>query len=51
MMSKERAIQRLFDLDPESLRQELEKILTEVNQEVPMMFRTPTFPGEEGGEE
>lgn len=47
MMSKERAIQRLFDLDPESLRQELEKILTEANQEVPLMFRAPTFEGEE----
>jgi hypothetical protein len=47
MMSKERAIQRLFDLDPESLRQELEKVLTEANQEVPLMFRAPTFEGEE----
>lgn len=47
LMSKERAIQRLFDLDPESLRQEMEKILTEANQEVPMMFRAPTFEGEE----
>jgi hypothetical protein len=51
VMSKERAIQRLFDLDPESLQAELEKILAEVNQEVPLMFRMPTFPGEEGGEE
>jgi len=50
IMSRETAIQRLFDLDPESLQLELEKILTEQNQEVPMMFRAPVFPGEETGE-
>lgn len=51
VMSKERAIQRLFDLDSESLRLELEKILTEANQEMPMMFKAPLFFGEEEGEE